>query len=134
MKGFNILICCLIAWLSVTAILPLTGYNIVLVKLGLLEPFNPNNEETYLFITRSACFATMAYFGLNFLRRKRPLSSVAPMLVFTNFLVLFSFPYLLQRGNVFWFEWVAVGAIAVLSWILYRENEAETRTIFQDRW
>ena len=99
MKGFNILICCLIAWLSVTAILPLTGYNIVLVKLGLLEPFDPNSEETYLFITRSACFATMAYFGLNFLRRKRPLSSVAPMLVFTNFLVLFSFPLSFPRPS-----------------------------------
>jgi hypothetical protein len=76
--------------LMLMAVLPLFGLNFILV-LGpaSLEPFDPTIEPIYLFVSRSAGLATAAYFAINFLRHRRPLTAAAPLLVYTNFTIFF---------------------------------------------
>ena len=88
-------------YLTVSAILPLFGYNITLAAMA-FETFNPEPESYYLCVIHSAAFMMLAFFGLNYLRRRRPLSSVAPLLVFNNFLILFGVLYqLISFSNIF---------------------------------
>ena len=65
--------------LLLMAVLPLFGFNLILV-LGpaALEPFDPSVEPIYLFVGRSAGLATAAFFAVNFLRHRRPLTAAAP--------------------------------------------------------
>ena len=73
----------LAALLSATAFMPLLDVNFLIYDISITdEPVSTN----FLAI-RSATFASLAFFIVNFLRHKRPLSSVAPLLAFCNFLV-----------------------------------------------
>ena len=64
--------------LLVMAVLPLFGLNLILVAgPAVLEPFGPSIEPLYLFVARSAGLATVAFFAINFLRHRRPLSAAA---------------------------------------------------------
>jgi hypothetical protein len=120
-------------YLTVSAILPLFGYNITLAAMA-FETFNPEPESYYLYVIRSAAFMMLAFFGLNYLRRRRPLSSVAPLLVFNNFLILFGVLYqLISFSNIFTY-WVAIAMLVPLSFWLYRQNNNESRTIFSNDW
>ena len=120
-------------YLTVSAILPLFGYNITLAAMA-FETFNPEPESYYLHVIRSAAFMMLAFFGLNYLRRRRPLSSVAPLLVFNNFLILFGVLYqLISFSNIFTY-WVAIAMLVPLSFWLYRQNNNESRTIFSNDW
>ena len=49
--------------LILMAVLPLLGFNLILI-LGpfALEPFDPSTEPVYLFVSRSAGLATAAFF------------------------------------------------------------------------
>jgi uncharacterized membrane protein YfcA len=89
---------------------------------------------TNFLVIRSATFATLAFFSVNFLRRKRPLSSVAPMLVFCNFTVLFGSVLMIQRSQYDVIPWLALAMIAGVAYFLFRENRAETSVIFRDGW
>ena len=129
-KIFMSLLC---FYLTVSAILPLFGYNITLAAMA-FETFNPEPESYYLHVIRSAAFMMLAFFGLNYLRRRRPLSSVAPLLVFNNFLILFGVLYqLISFSNIFTY-WVAIAMLVPLSFWLYRQNNNESRTIFSNDW
>ena len=65
------------------ATLPLFGFNLILVMgPAALEPFDPAIELIYLFIARSSGLATAAFFAINFLRHRRPLTAAAPLLVY----------------------------------------------------
>ena len=76
--------------LLLMAVLPLLGFNLILVQgPGALEPFDASSEPIYLFIGRSAGLATASFFAINFLRHRRPLTAAAPLLVYANF-TLFS--------------------------------------------
>jgi hypothetical protein len=44
------------------------------------SPSRSNQQPLYLFVNRSAAYASIAFFALNYLRHKRPLSSVSPLL------------------------------------------------------
>ena len=86
--------------LLLMAVLPLFGFNLILV-LGpaALEPFDPSVEPIYLFVGRSAGLATAAFFAVNFLRHRRPLTAAAPLLVYANFTLIFGLAYLVQTSS-----------------------------------
>ena len=120
--------------LLIKAVMPLVGYHFVPSELKFI---NIDELPVYIFhllIVHSACFATLGYFGINYLRRKRPLSSVEPILVFGIFLVFFYLTLIFLEGRMSWESFVALGLLVILAFFLYKENQAETRTIFKDHW
>ena len=121
-------------WLSVVAILPLFGYNIIAAELMAIEHFNPQRESYYLYVVRSATFMMLAFFGLNYLRRRRPLSSVAPLLVFVNFVIFFGVLYQLLSFSFVLHHWLVIGFHFPMSFWLYRQNIQESKTIFTNDW
>tara|TARA_B100000674_G_C37064316_1_gene568694 strand:+ start:23 stop:442 length:420 start_codon:yes stop_codon:yes gene_type:complete len=121
-------------WLSVVAILPLFGYNIIAAELMAFEHFKPQRESYYLYVVRSATFMMLAFFGLNYLRRRRPLSSVAPLLVYVNFVILFGVLYQLLSFSFVLKHWLAVGFHFPVSFWLYQQNRRESKTIFTNDW
>ena len=76
--------------LLLIAVLPLFGFNLILV-LGpaAIGPFDPLGEPIYLFVSRSAGWATAAFFAINFLRHRRPRTAAATLLVYANFTLIF---------------------------------------------
>ena len=116
--------------LGLTACAPLVGINVLLYNMSLTnEPVATN-----FLVIRCATFATLAFFSVNFLGRKRPLSSVAPMLVFCNFTVFFGAVIMIQRAQYDVLPWVVLTMIGGLAFFLYRENRAENSVIFRDSW
>jgi len=116
--------------LGLTACAPLVGINVLLYNMSLTnEPVATN-----FLVIRCATFATLAFFSVNFLRRKRPLLSVAPMLVFCNFTVFFGAVIMIQRAQYDVLPWVVLTMIGGLAFFLYRENRAENSVIFRDSW
>ena len=81
--------------LAVTAFAPLFGVNPLIYSMSVAD----EPVATNFLVVRCATFATLAFFSVNFLRRKRPLSSVAPMLVFCNFTVFFGSVLMFQRSQ-----------------------------------
>ena len=140
-RPINIMIAFIGTLLAFVAIMPLFGYDLVIHKLALVPTDRYANDVTHLVLTRSAAFGTLAFFCMNFLRRKRPWSSVAPMLVFCNFFLLFGL-IMVAQGTLFsdaeaandWRIWGLLGLLGLLSAVLYLENKAESNRIFTDRW
>ena len=93
-------------------------------------------DFSYLLVVRSSSFATLAFFGVNYLRRKRPLSSVEPLLVYSVCVVFFGSWAMFVSGAAYsWTELCTLGLVLVLSIFLFRENKAESKTIFKgDDW
>jgi D-alanyl-lipoteichoic acid acyltransferase DltB (MBOAT superfamily) len=120
--------------LTLAAALPLFGYDLIMRDLKIVSLNDYPLEIQHLVVTRSAAFATLAFFSVNFLRRKRPLSSVAPMLVFCNFTLCFGLFFVVTQDPEDWRAWLTLGIIAGLSALLFSKNEAETRRIFKDDW
>ena len=117
------------------AILPLWGFNLILV-LGpfSLEPFDTLPEPVYLFVSRSAGLATVAFFAINFLRHRRPLTSVAPLLAYANFTIIFGVAYLLQTSS---FELIQLWPAPILiafTVFLFTQNQRESANIFTKDW
>ena len=113
-----------------TGFAPLFGVNALIYNMSLTD----EPVATNFLVIRSATFATLAFFSVNFLRRKRPLSSVAPMLVFCNFTVLFGSVLMIQRSQYDVVPWLVLVMIVGLAYFLFRENRAETSVIFRDGW
>ena len=120
----------LVALLGTTAFLPLLDINLLIHRMSITdEPVG-----THFLAIRSATFASLAFFIINFLRHKRPLSSVAPMLAFCNFLVFFGAALMIKRAQFDVMPWFVLFLIAALSVFLHRENKAQTGVIFRDSW
>ena len=130
----RIVIGLIIIWMTIASLLPFFGINFVLFRGAIVEPIILTDENTYLHVVRSAAFASMALFGINFLRNKRPLSAVAPLLVFASFLCIYAPLYLFTRGNSYWWEWASFAFMVVLVVVLFRENKAEAKKIFLNDW
>ena len=130
----RIVISLIVIWMTIASLLPFFGINFVLFRGATIEPILLNEENTYLHVVRSAAFATMALFGLNYLRNKRPLSAVAPLLVFASFLCIYAPLYLFIRGTSYWWEWASFTFMVGLAVILFRENKAEAKKIFLNDW
>jgi hypothetical protein len=121
--------------LILMAVLPLLGFNLILVLGPLaLEPFDPSTEPVYLFVSRSAGLATAAFFAVNFLRHRRPLSSVAPLLVYANLTLLFGVAYLLQTSSFQMIQLWPAPILIALSVFLFKQNQGESAKIFTRDW
>ena len=121
--------------LILMAVLPLWGFNLILV-LGpfALQPFDLSTEPVYLFVSRSAGLATAAFFAINFLRHRRPLTSVAPLLVYANFTILFGIAYLLQTSSFELIQLWPAPILIALSVFLFKQNRRESAKIFSKDW
>ena len=121
--------------LMLMAVLPLVGFNLILVMGPFaLEPFDPSTELVYLFVARSAGLATAAFFAINFLRHRRPLTSAAPLLVYANFTILFGVAYLLMTPFFQLIQLWPVPILIALSVFLFKQNQRESAKIFTKDW
>ena len=113
----------------------LFGFNLILV-LGpaAIEPFDPSVEPIYLFVGRSAGLATAAFFAVNFLRHRRPLTAAAPLLVYANFTLIFGLAYLVQNSSFQLIQLWPVPILIVLSVFLFKQNQRESAKIFSKDW
>ena len=121
--------------LLLMAVLPLFGFNLILV-LGpaAFQPFDPTIEPIYLFVGRSAGLATAAFFAINFLRQRRPLTAVAPLLVYTNFTIFFGVAYLFQTASFQLIQLWPAPFLLALSIFLFKQNQRESTKIFSKDW
>ena len=121
--------------LLLMAVLPLFGFNLILV-LGpaLLEPFDASSEPIYLFVSRSAGLATAAFFAINFLRHRRPLTAAAPLLVYANFTMIFGVAFLLQTSSFQFIHLWPVPLLIALSVFLFKQSQRESAKIFSRDW
>ena len=131
----RILIGCVALALLLMAVLPLFGFNLILV-LGpvALEPFVPAIESIYLFVGRSAGLATAALFAINFLRHRRPLTAAAPLLVYANFTIFFGIAYLFQTSSFQLIQLWPAPLLIALSVFLFKQNKRESAKIFSKDW
>ena len=121
--------------LLLMAVLPLFGFNLILV-LGpvVLQPFDASLEPIYLFVSRSAGLATAAFFAINFLRHRRPLTAAAPLLVYANFTMIFGVAFLLQTSSFQFIHLWPVPLLIALSVFLFKQNQRESAKIFTRDW
>ena len=130
----------LLLWFVVGAFLPLLDITFSFPFFYFRVPLEPTTGDQAMIIlrlqiVRAASFMTMAYFIFKYLRNRKPLSSVVPVLVFINFLIFFSVIYTLRSGYTWsWKEWSVFGFLIVLSWVLFRENRSEATKIFSKDW
>ena len=136
----KILMWILLLWFVVGACMPLLDITFSFPFFYFQVPLEPTTDDQAMIIlrlqiVRAASFMTMAYFIFKYLRNRKPLSSVVPVLVFINFLIFFSVIYTLRSGYVWsWKEWSVFGFLLVLSWVLFRENRSEATKIFSRDW
>lgn len=121
--------------LLLMAILPLYGFNLILV-LGpvVLQPFGASLEPIHLFVSRSAGLATAAFFAINFLRHRRPLTAAAPLLVYANFTLFFGVAFLLQTSSLQLIHLWPAPLLIALSVLLFKQNQGESAKIFSRDW
>ena len=120
-------------WLSAAAVLPLFEMNFIASQAGLVS-YDPDGDTLYLFSTRSEWFATCVFYLMNFLRRRRPLSSVSPLLVISIIHCIFGAGFILVFG-IFNLSLIAFLILLVgLSLFLYFESEKERSVLFKDSW
>ena len=127
-RGFLIV---LMFWLVLSASIAPFGYFLSL-PWGFEQIELIGNQLRFMAI-RSATFLTLSYFIFNYLRHQRPLSSVAPLLVFTNFLIVTAVTAM-TMGAAVWQDWAAVGMLCCLVPILLIEHNKESKTIFVSDW
>ena len=90
---FRVVLWIVISILVTASLFPLFGYELIISQIEIRRVFEVPGEFGYLFVVRSSSFATLAFFGVNYLRRKRPLSSVEPLLVFSVCIIIFGLLY-----------------------------------------
>ena len=135
MSIFRGLIVLLALYLLTASILPLFGWQLFIYGPFKLEAFDPVlGSALFLVITKSASFMTLSFFALNYLQNRKPLSSVAPLLVHSNFTVIFGAIFLTQSDNTQWSHWALVFLLSVVSVILFQENKQEGKKIFRNDW
>ena len=130
----------LLLWFIIGAFIPLFDITFSFPFFYFQVHLEPMTEDQTMIIlrlqiVRAASFMTMAYFIFKYLRNRKPLSSVVPVLVFTNFLILFFVAYTVRSEHVWsWKEWSVFGFLLILSWVLFRENRSEATKIFSRDW
>ena len=132
MRIFNAVVISLALLMAVMAVLPLYGMDLVLIGKGARTNVLIDESNLHLYMVRSAAFATFATFSLNYLRRRRPLSSVAPLLYFCTWALVFGPTYVFVYASPNWKQAAFLVFTCVLVFFLFRENEREAKTIFVD--
>lgn len=125
-----ILALCMVGLLVVSA-LSMVGQDFYLPGSFLGEL--TGNGGGRLVVIRSAVFLTMAFFIFRHLRNKRPLSSVAPVQVFVNSLLVVGV-FRLPFSSEYWMDWLIVAGLCVASVLLYFENRSGSQRIFKSDW
>ena len=97
------------------------------------SPIAESIEFQRALTVRSAWFLTLVYFIVNYLRQRKPLSSVVPILTFCVFFSLFRTAYLVKHGGPNT-EWLIVLFALGLSTLLHFEYKSETNKIFKNSW
>ena len=121
--------------LLLVALLPLFGFNLILVQgPAVVQPFEASSEPIYLFVGRSAGLATAAFFAINFLRHRRPLTAAAPLLVYANFTLFFGVAFLLQTSSFQLIQLWPAPLLIALSVFLFKQNQRESTKIFSKDW
>jgi hypothetical protein len=115
----------------VVGLMSLAGYDVFLP--GAVSGELQASEPGRLIAIRAAAFLTMAFFIFRHLRQKRPLSSVAPVQVFVNFLILIAL-FRLPFDPAHWKDWLIMGGLVAASTLLYFENRSEAQKIFSNDW
>ena len=121
----------LMVWLVVSACIAPFGYFLSL-PWGFEQIELIGNQLRFMAI-RSATFLTLSYFIFNYLRHRKPLSSVAPLLVFNNFLIVLA-SVTMTMGTTVWQDWAAMGILCCLAPLLFLEHKKESKTIFVSDW
>ena len=135
MSIFRGIIALLGLYLLIASILPLFGWQLLIYGPFKLEAFDPEvGSALFLVITKSASFMTLGFFALNYLQHRKPLSSVAPLLVYSNFTIIFGAIFLTQSDNTQWSHWALVFLLIGISVILFQENKQEGKKIFRNDW
>lgn len=130
----------MLLWFIIGAFIPLFDITFSFPFFYFQVHLEPMTEDQTMIIlrlqiVRAASFMTMAYFIFKYLRNRKPLSSLVPVLVFTNFLILFSVAYTVRSEHLWsWKEWSVFGFLLILSWVLFRENRSEATKIFSRDW
>ena len=133
---FRVVLWVVVSILVTASLFPLFGYELVISQLEIKRIIEVPRDFGYLLVVRSSTFATLAFFGANYLRRKRPLSSVEPLLVFSVCIIIFGLLMMLA-GHVSygWMQVCSLSLVMVLAIVFFRENQAESKTIFKgDDW
>ena len=125
-----ILAVCMVGLLAVAA-LSVIGQDVYLP--GSLLGELTDEKGGRLVVIRSAAFLTMAFFILRHLRNKRPRSSIAPVQVFVNSLLLVGV-FRLPFSTEYWIDWLIMAGLCVASVLLYFENRGEAQRIFKNDW
>ena len=134
MRVFKAVLILLTLLMLSMACLPIFGLDLVLFGRVGLETAKVDDTNIHLFMVRSAAFATLATFAFNFLRRRRPLSSVAPLLFFCSWTLIFQPAYVLAHHEINLQHIIFYLFTLFLVLILSRENKAEAKKIFVNEW
>ena len=134
MRIFNAALLLLTILMVVMALLPLFGMDLVLMGEWKLRSVQIDETNPHLNMVRSAAFASFASFSVNYLRRRRPLSSVAPLLYFCVWALFFAPVYIFMYSEFQLADVVFLLFVFVITVVLYRENQKEAKTIFVEEW
>ncbi len=134
MRIFNTALLLLTILMAVMALLPLFGLGLVLMGEGKLRSAQIDEANLHLNMVRSAAFASFASFSVNYLRRRRPLSSVAPLLYFCIWALFFAPAYIFTYSEFQLADVTFLVFVFVITVVLYRENQKEAKTIFVEEW
>ena len=134
MRIFNTALLLLAILMAVMALLPLFGLDLVLMGEGKLRSARIDEANLHLNMVRSAAFASFASFSVNYLRRRRPLSSVAPLLYFCIWALFFAPAYVFMYSEFQLADVTFLLFVFVITVVLYRENQKEAKTIFVEEW
>ena len=134
MQIFNTALLLLTILMAAMALLPLFGLDLVLMGEGKLRSAQIDEANLHLNMVRSAAFASFTSFSMNYLRRRRPLSSVAPLLYFCVWALFFSPVYVFMYSEFQLADVAFLLFVFVIAVVLYRENQKEARTIFVEEW
>ncbi len=99
MKLTKILMIVLLFWMIPAALIPIFD---LVVWFPYVSPTNIPTDDLAnhrLLSVRSAAFLTIVYFIINHLRQKKPLSSVSPIFVYVNCVLLFSTILLIKNSG-----------------------------------
>ena len=131
---FNTCLLLLTILMAAMALLPLFGMDLVLMGEGKLRSAQIDEANMHLNMVRSAAFASFASFSVNYLRRRRPISSVAPLLYFCVWALFFAPVYVFMYSEFQLADVAFLLFVFVITVVLYRENQKEAKTIFGEEW
>ena len=91
-------------------------------------------DHLHLLVVCSATFANLATFCIFYLRRRRPLSSVAPLLYFCFWCFIFAPMYISLYSQWQSTDILLLAFLLASTLVFFRENQRQAKIIFSDKW